>query len=76
MLFILRKCIEVNNNEDKIENENLTKLVNNIDSSLRFSMGQGDIIMAKINNEKDIIFTDKTFANVIGNFNGVCINFK
>lgn len=76
MLFILRKVLEVNKNNNCIENEKLVKLVNSIGSSLRFSMGQNDIKMTKLDSETDIIFTDSVFANTVENFNQVCKVFK
>lgn len=76
MLFILRKVIEVNNSDDNIENDNLIKLVEMIDSSLLFSMGQNDIRFATLNNEMDVNFVDNVLANKLQQFKDTCIIFK
>ena len=76
MLFILRKVLEINNSNENIENVNLNNLIVPIGSSLRFSMGQGDLKMAILNKEKDIIFAEKTIASSVGNFKEICKTLK
>jgi len=48
MLFILRKVFEINNSDEKIQNENILKLVKEIDSSLLLSMNNNDIQLVEI----------------------------
>ncbi|MEA2028566.1 MAG: DUF3800 domain-containing protein, partial [Campylobacterota bacterium] len=45
MLFVLRKVLEINNSQ-KVENDNLFKLVKELDSSLFFSMRNQDIVIS------------------------------
>ncbi len=58
MLYILRKVIEVKNGAEKIENEDLIKLVEEIDNSLLFSMNNDDIRLSKIY-DNDIMFVTR-----------------
>jgi len=72
MLFILRKTLEVNNSEEEIKNEDLQKLVNNIDSSLFFSITEQSIQLSRIY-KSDIMFIKNGFYS---KFKEVCNYLK
>ena len=73
MLFILRKVLEINNSDKEIKNDNLQKLVEKIDSSLLFSIGNDDIKLAQIINN-DIEIFNSIFSK---NFKKeICSNFR
>jgi len=73
MLFVFRKVLEVNNNQ-KLENQNLTKLVTELDSSLFFSMRNQDITISVLNENNDISI--QTGVMFYTKFNEICKRHK
>lgn len=71
ILFILRKVLEVNNSDEQIYNDNVMKLVKNIDESLKFAMGNGDLILVKLYNN-DISLTNSVLSNRKDSFKELC----